>query len=156
MEKLQIHQQYPAFWSVAKKKEKLIVKVVWEIIDRLKVLESASFQHYCLRAMFWEPVGYVHFRNTHGNCWQMYPSQNFKAETFSLLLWITMNLYGDRTSGLYLFEQWKARSPIKLQHRLQLPLKQAFVLKKSRFWWTAPLFSSLSNPSSASSYTFTI
>lgn len=132
IEKLQIQQQCPAFWSAArnkitylakkKKKKKSIMKVVWEIADHLKVLCLSNIIAWeqCCRG----PMGCVHFSDTQSNCWQMYhmiSSQNFKAETFSSVLWIMRNLCSNWTSG-YLLIWWRVKSPIKPQHVLQLTL----------------------------------
>ena len=106
------------------KKKKSIMKVVWEIVDHLKVLclSNIIVCEQCYRG----PICCVHFSNTHSNCWQMYhmiSSQNFKAETFSSVLWIMRNLCSNWTSS-YLLIQWRVKSPIKPQHRLQLTLYQ--------------------------------
>lgn len=151
IEKLQTHKQYPVFWFVAKneityltkRKKKPIMKVVWEMVGHLKVLESASFQHYYLRTMLVRVNALCYFSNTLSNCWQMYQmisSQNFKVETFSSILWIMMNFYSNHLSR-YWFVWWKKKSPITPQHRLQPPPHLAFVSKKSSFWWMVPLLS---------------
>ena len=105
-----------------KKKKKSIMKVVWEIVDHLKVLclSNIIVWEQCYRG----PMGCVHFSNTLSNCWQMYhmiSSQNFKADTFSSVLWIMRNLCSNRTSS-YLLKWWRVKSQIKPQHRLQLTL----------------------------------